>query len=137
MAIGLAESFGPAAHAVVAATPAAQVLRQDIWVAPRMRRLIAGRAVLVGDAAHAMCPNLGRGACESIIDAVVLGQALNAMRPADALRHYGRSRSRRTRRIQRASRLVLALSTIRRGAGLRNAVLRLGPGRADRQPVVV
>lgn len=52
-------------------------LAQRILEAPPMRRLVHGRAVLVGDAAHAMTPNLGRGACEAMLDAHALAQELS------------------------------------------------------------
>lgn len=128
-ALTLAEPFGTDAVETVAATPPERLLRQQIWTVPARRRLVRGNAVLVGDAAHAMCPNLGRGACESIIDAVVLGTALNERPVADALAHYQRTRALPTQRIRAASRAVLALSTARRGAGLRNRVLRAAAGR--------
>ena len=41
-----------------------------------MRRYVRGRYAVIGDAAHAMTPNLGRGACEAIIDAVTLAAAM-------------------------------------------------------------
>jgi len=37
---------------------------------------VNGRVVLLGDAAHAMAPDLGQGACQAIEDAVVLAAAL-------------------------------------------------------------
>lgn len=128
-AMSLADRFGDEAVALIGATPQSQVLRQEIWVAPARWRLTSGRTVLVGDAAHAMCPNLGRGACESILDAVTLGHALNSLDITAALRHYQRRRALRTQGVRAASRAVLALSELRRGAGVRNALLRLGPGR--------
>ncbi len=51
-----------------------------LWVAPPMRRYVHGRYVVVGDAAHAMTPNLGRGACSAIVDAVTLARTLEAGR---------------------------------------------------------
>lgn len=51
-------------------------LATRIWVAPPMRRYRRGRYVVIGDAAHAMAPNLGRGACDAIVDAVTLAGAL-------------------------------------------------------------
>jgi FAD binding domain len=37
-----------------------------------------GRAILVGDAAHGFCPNIGMGLTSAIADAVVLGDAIEA-----------------------------------------------------------
>ena len=128
-AVDLAQRFGTEAVAVVESTPPAQLLRQDIWVSPPRWRLTSGRAVLIGDAAHAMCPNLGRGACESILDAVALGQALNTMPVPQALRHYQRTRAARTQGLRAASSLTMRVSMLRRGAGVRDALLRMGPGR--------
>lgn len=140
VAVTAASRFGPEAEAVVAATPPARVLRQEIWTVPGLRSwhgdlTVAGRpipAVLVGDAAHAMCPNLGRGACESLVDAASLGKALNNLPAGEdvgaALASYQQERRSAARRIQVASRAVLTLSTLRRGQAVRNAALRtVGP----------
>lgn len=52
-------------------------LATRLWAAAPLPRYVRGRYVVLGDAAHAMTPNLGRGACEAILDAVALGAALN------------------------------------------------------------
>ena len=77
-----------------------------------------GRAVLVGDAAHAMTPNQGRGASEAMEDAVVLADQLRAADLASrpdverALASYERLRRPQTRAVQvasrRAGKLILA-----------------------------
>ncbi|HMM95894.1 NAD(P)/FAD-dependent oxidoreductase [Phycicoccus sp.] len=51
-----------------------------LWVTPPLRRYVRGRFVVVGDAAHGMTPNLGRGACDALLDAVSLGATLRAGR---------------------------------------------------------
>lgn len=48
-----------------------------LWTAPPMRRYVSGRYVVIGDAAHAALPNLGRGACDAILDAATLAETLN------------------------------------------------------------
>ena len=54
-----------------------ETLATRLWVAPPMRSYVRDRYVVVGDAAHAMLPNLGRGACSAIIDAASLAATLN------------------------------------------------------------
>ena len=80
---------------------------------------------LIGDAAHAMAPNLGRGACEAIRDAVTLGSLLNAYPPARALARYRYRRLVRPQLIRAAASVVMRLALGRRYAGLRDRILRL------------
>jgi 2-polyprenyl-6-methoxyphenol hydroxylase-like FAD-dependent oxidoreductase len=52
------------------------ILRTDIHDLPTLASWHRGRAVLLGDAAHAMTPNLGQGGCQAIEDALVLASVL-------------------------------------------------------------
>jgi 2-polyprenyl-6-methoxyphenol hydroxylase-like FAD-dependent oxidoreductase len=82
------------------------VLRHDVFACePTMPLLHRGRVALVGDAAHAMEPNLGQGACLAIEDAVVLGHVLAGPGPlAPGLSRYSRARATRTATLARRSR---------------------------------
>lgn len=60
------------------------VLATRLWVAPPLRRYHRDRYVVIGDAAHAATPNLGRGACSAILDAVALARTLNAGASVDS-----------------------------------------------------
>ncbi|WP_455132610.1 FAD-dependent monooxygenase [Microbacterium aurum] len=64
---------------LAAADPAA-VLRHDIQELPPLKTFVADRIALLGDAAHAMTPTLGQGACQAIEDAVVLARVADAGR---------------------------------------------------------
>lgn len=82
--------------------------------------------MLVGDAAHAMAPNLGRGACESIRDAVALGTLLNQTNPTRlSLRRFRRLTGPQA--IAVAASLVMRLTMCDRGAALRDRMLRWAP----------
>ncbi|SIM76311.1 FAD-dependent oxidoreductase [Micromonospora cremea] len=121
---------------LLAATPPGVVLRNDIYhLATPLPSYVRGRVVLLGDAAHAMTPNLGQGAGQAIEDAVVLGAVcrggLDGL-PA-ALAEYDRLRRPRSQALARA-----AFRAGRYGQQLRNpvavavrdAALRLTPARA-------
>jgi 2-polyprenyl-6-methoxyphenol hydroxylase-like FAD-dependent oxidoreductase len=104
---------------------------------------VRGRLVLVGDAAHAMTPNLGRGGCEALLDAITLGRLLGELPTAAALSIYDRERVWPSQRLRVASgalmRVALAermqpardrlISSVGRRAARRSQV---GDGDADR-----
>jgi salicylate hydroxylase len=63
-----------------------------------------GRVQLIGDAAHAMLPNAGQGACQAFEDAYILGRWLEACRdPAEAFANFRRVRIPRVHGVQRLS----------------------------------
>lgn len=90
--------------ALLAAVPADAVLRHDLYDLPPLPSFARGRVALLGDAAHAMTPNLGQGACQALEDAVTLAHCLDATSEvAAALRSYDRLRRPRTKAITRRS----------------------------------
>ncbi|ACQ80555.1 monooxygenase FAD-binding [Beutenbergia cavernae DSM 12333] len=103
-------------------------LVNDLWESRWPRRLVRGRAVLVGDSAHAMSPNLGRGACESIQDAHALARALHEHPLPEALRRYERERLVRPQVLRTAARTMLR-TAMTRHERTRNAFLSLVPAR--------
>lgn len=126
----LVAGFPAKVRALVASTPEADIFRTDIYDRAPSDTWGTGPTTLLGDAAHAMTPNLGQGACQAIEDALVLRDRVVALgcTPA-ALREY------ETQRRPRANEVVARAAQFGRIAqwqapvavALRNTALRLTP----------
>lgn len=90
---------------ILRAASADQVLRQDVEeldaALPAMHR---GRLAVVGDAAHAMTPDLGQGGCMAVEDGVELAFLLDQGPVEQALQRYTERRLPRTTAVQQRSR---------------------------------
>ncbi|MGW1345635.1 FAD-dependent monooxygenase [Kribbella sp. NPDC002412] len=106
---------------------ASEVLRHDLhYLDPPLRRYVRGTVALLGDAAHAMTPDLGQGACQALIDGVTLAECLAATATvAEGLAEYDRRRRRATQRIARMALWAGKLSQVRRYTRARDRILRL------------
>ena len=89
----------------VEATPEEAILRNDIVDRPARRVWGVGRVSLLGDAIHAMTPDLGQGACQALEDAVILADSLRRYPSAEAgLRDYEARRRHRANFVAAQSR---------------------------------
>ncbi|CAL9647725.1 FAD-dependent monooxygenase [Streptomyces sp. enrichment culture] len=120
---------------LLAATRPEAVLHHDIHelVTP-LPAFTAGRIALLGDAAHAMTPNLGQGACQALEDAATLAAAL-AAEPAveSGLARYDAERRPRSQAVARAARQAGRMGqqlSHPLAVAARNTALRLAPSRA-------
>ncbi|MFF3676114.1 FAD-dependent oxidoreductase [Streptomyces sp. NPDC002120] len=125
----------------------ADVLRNDLYdLATPLPRLHHGRIVWLGDAAHAMTPNLGQGGCQAIEDAAVLAHLLptghtNTTDSPDspdrtdlvpaALAAYTSARRDRTNAVRLRARRIGRLGALRNplAVALRDLAIRATPTR--------
>ncbi len=72
--------------------------RPDIHDLGPLNRLVRGRVALLGDSAHATCPDLGQGGCQAMEDGLVLTQYLMTtnLGVEYALKRYEMERKERT-----------------------------------------
>ena len=109
---------------LIAATPTEALLRGDVYYLDEpLTSFAAGRVVLLGDAAHAVTPDIGQGACLAIEDAVVLAAELSRASVPAALRSYGAVRRPRTQALARESGRIgrMLMNPSRIAAGIRDA----------------
>ena len=110
------------------------LLRHELHDLKPLRTLVSGRVGLVGDAAHAIAPNLGQGACLALEDAVELAAALDHDTTPDGdiaqqLRIYNDRRLPRVHRIAKRSRTAGTVAAVRGPtlATVRNVLVRAIP----------
>jgi 2-polyprenyl-6-methoxyphenol hydroxylase-like FAD-dependent oxidoreductase len=120
-----ARAYAPSAAILASITSWDQLIVNEV-IRVDCRRYFNGRLVLLGDAAHAMAPNVGQGGNSALVDAAVLAAAL---RDADgvgaALERYDARRRPAVRRVADTAQRLGALAhwTNPAGAFLRDRVL--------------
>jgi FAD-dependent urate hydroxylase len=82
------------------------VARPEIHDVGPIDRMVRGRVALLGDAAHATCPDLGQGGCQAMEDSLVLAQYLKTtnMGMSYALGRYEQDRKQRTSAVVQKAR---------------------------------
>lgn len=90
---------------VIEGTEPSMIIHSDVYAIEPLTKWYRGRVVLIGDAAHAMAPNMGQGGCQAIEDAPVLAESLQTHGTdiAAALAAYEAKRMPRVGRVAERS----------------------------------
>jgi 2-polyprenyl-6-methoxyphenol hydroxylase-like FAD-dependent oxidoreductase len=122
--------------AAVSATAEDAIEGLGIYYLPPLAGWSSGRITLVGDAAHAITPDVSQGASLALEDGFVLAAALRETRDTGAaLRRYEDRRRKRAVAIARLSRQVGRIAQANRPlfCRLRDTAFRLTPGFISRR----
>ncbi|HEY5978692.1 MAG TPA: FAD-dependent monooxygenase [Microlunatus sp.] len=132
----LYRDWHPGVQEVLDSVTPAMIDRRSIEEALPVESFVLENIALVGDAAHAMAPHLGRGGCESLVDGLTLGEVLTAAPTvAEALAQYDATRRRASQKAVRGSRLMSRLSNEQRHPWLRDTLVTgIGHLISARQP---
>jgi 2-polyprenyl-6-methoxyphenol hydroxylase-like FAD-dependent oxidoreductase len=118
-------------EAVIDSTNESDMLMHEIFDRKPLKSWSKGRAVLLGDAAHPMLPNMGQGGAQAIEDAIVLARCLKDYHNdiQHACQHYQQVRIPRTSKIVRASRMMGMMMQLENPLAIRsrNTLLRIMP----------
>lgn len=88
-----------------------------------------GPVCLLGDAAHALTPNMGQGACQAIEDAYVVAHYLSSKSPEAAYAAYQANRQKKALKVVQNSWQIGQIAHWKAGwaRSLRNGLMRLTP----------
>jgi len=97
------EGWAPDIHHILDATQEDEIQQRDLYDRPPsvIKPWTKGPVALLGDAVHAMMPNLGQGGCQAIEDSMVLAQELGSLETRDDLE--ARLKTYRSRRLIRSA----------------------------------
>ncbi len=117
-------------------TPATDIITTELGDLSKVDTWHSPRVVLIGDAAHAMTPNLGQGGAQAIEDAYMLTQELSQHALEHAFTSYVTRRQRKAQSISLRARHFGQLAHLEQPwSTVRDACLRLVPSRLN-QPAL-
>merc|ERR1712032_1206311 len=99
-------------HDILIATQEHEIEQRDLYDRPPsvLKPWTAGNVALLGDAIHAMMPNLGQGGCQALEDALILSEEITAVSSRtqlkNALSTYRNRRLTRSAAVQGLSRFA-------------------------------
>ncbi|WP_109852116.1 FAD-dependent monooxygenase [Aquimarina sp. AU58] len=93
------------------------------------------KVCLIGDAAHAMTPNMGQGACQAIEDAYILSECLHKYEVDQAFATFQKLRLPKAHQVVKASWMLGKIAHLSNPIliGIRNQLMRMTPSSFNRK----
>jgi len=128
-------TFHPQIKALLGATPKDTIHTDTIVALNPITQWYKDNICLLGDAAHAMTPNMGQGACQSIEDAYTLAECLSQEHMQEAFMQYQNIRFKKVSKIAQTSWMIGKLSHVKNSflIKLRNFMLSMTPTSISRK----
>ena len=129
------QKYHPIIKRIISTTAKEQIHTAEIAELKPINAWYKQRICLIGDAAHAMTPNLGQGACQAIEDAYFLSAYLAKYEPPKAFEKFQKRRLQKAHKVARLSRRIGNVGHISSPilADLRNLMMRLTPASVNRK----
>jgi len=96
-------TFHPVVRDIISSTSTKHIHSGEIMDLIPLKSWHKNNICLLGDAAHAMTPNMGQGACQAIEDAYIIAEYLSKYNPEDAFLKYQRNRYPKVSKIVKMS----------------------------------
>jgi len=97
------EEFHPMVKDMIASTSKNDIHSAEIMDLKPLKTWHQNTICLLGDAAHAMTPNMGQGACQAIEDAYVISEYLSVYPTQEAFKKYQKNRYSKVAKIVKMS----------------------------------
>lgn len=128
--------FHPVISDIINSTKVNNIILNEIIDLKPIESWVNGNICLIGDAAHAMTPNMGQGACQAIEDAYMLGKCLDKKNVVDAaFIDYEQSRIKKARQIVHTSWSIGKMAHLENSLAvwMRDAFMKLTPQSINRK----
>lgn len=130
-------SYHPIVVDLLKLTPDEAIHRAEISQLEWMNKWYQDDVCLIGDACHAMTPNMGQGAGQGIEDAYILAHCLGTQTPEEAFKNYESMRLAKVKSIVNISWQIGRVAQLDSALGrkLRNMILRMTPQKLSQRQV--
>lgn len=114
---------------IISSTNKKQIHTAEISDLKPIKRWYKENVCLIGDAAHAMTPNMGQGACQAIEDAFILSECLSKYQNNIALKKFQKLRIKKAHQVVKKSWMIGKIAHLSNPflISIRNQIIKLTP----------